>query len=158
MSWAIQGAVGLFLSIPIVRYVLHPVFEGAASTDNWIDAGAMSDVPVGEPQKKILSITERDGWAERIAEKAVWVLRNPDDNLTIYTAVCPHLGCTINWKTESKNFNCACHQSYFDLAGKLTSGPSPRAMDTLEHKVEGGVLYVKYLDFKQGTPNKELLS
>jgi len=88
----------------------------------------------------------------------VWVLRNPDDSVSVYTAVCPHLGCTVNWKTESKNFNCACHQNSFDLAGKLLSGPAVRPMDTLDYKVEAGLLYVKYQSFKTGIPTKEVLS
>ena len=124
----------------------------------WSDAGVLSDMPVGEPQRKILAITERDGWTQRIVDRAVWVLRKPDDTLAVFTAVCPHLGCTINWKTESKNFGCACHDSHFDLAGRMLSGPSARPMDTLEYKVEDGLLYVKYQNFKQLLPAKEVLS
>lgn len=153
-----QAGIGLFLTIPIVRYVLHPALQTGATEERWTEAGALVDVPVGEPQRKVLSIRERDGWSERFVEKAVWVLRNPDDTVTVFTAVCPHLGCTINWKNELKNFNCACHQSYFDMAGKLLSGPSARTMDTLEYKIEGGLLYLKYQNFKQLLPTKEVLS
>lgn len=124
----------------------------------WSEAGALSDVPVGEPQRKILTMTEHDGWSQNVVQKSVWVLRNPDDTVAVFTAVCPHLGCTINWKTDSKIFNCACHQSYFDLSGKLLSGPAPRPMDTLEYKVESGSLFVKYQNFKPAMPRKEVFS
>jgi len=154
----LQAGIGLFLMIPAVRYVLHPALGSGATNEMWSDAGALSDVAVGEPQRKMLSITERDGWSQRVVEKTVWVIRNPDDTVRVFTAVCPHLGCTINWKTQSKNFNCACHESYFDLAGRPLSGPSPRPMDTLEYKVEGGLLYVKHQNFKQAVPAKEVLS
>lgn len=154
----IQAGIGLFLGIPIVRYVLYPAIHGRATGETWTAAGSLVDIPIGEPQRKILSIRESDGWSERVVEKAVWVLRNPDDSVAVFTAVCPHLGCTINWKNESKNFNCACHQSYFDMAWKLLSGPSARPMDRLEYKIEGILLYVKYQNFRQLLPTKEVLS
>lgn len=122
----------------------------------WSEAGVLSDVPVGEPQQKKLTLTERDGWSQNVVEKTVWILRNPDDTVVIFTAVCPHLGCTINWATASKNFKCGCHNSYFDLSGKILSGPAPRTMDTLEYKVEGGLLFVKYQNFKPAMSKKEV--
>jgi len=42
------------------------------------------------------------------------------------SAVCTHLGCTVN-RTD-KGFHCPCHGSVFDEAGNVTGGPAPRPL------------------------------
>ena len=39
------------------------------------------------------------------------------------SAVCTHLGCTVNLTREG--FHCPCHGSVFDSSGKVVSGPAP---------------------------------
>jgi cytochrome b6-f complex iron-sulfur subunit len=42
------------------------------------------------------------------------------------SAVCTHLGCTVN-RTE-KGYHCPCHGSLFDDQGKVESGPAPHPL------------------------------
>lgn len=39
------------------------------------------------------------------------------------TAICTHLGCTIN--AVETGYKCPCHGSTYDLDGKNTGGPAP---------------------------------
>ncbi len=39
------------------------------------------------------------------------------------SAVCTHLGCTVN--LAGKGFHCPCHGSVFDQNGNVLSGPAP---------------------------------
>ncbi len=39
------------------------------------------------------------------------------------TAICTHLGCTVN--AVETGFKCPCHGSTYDLDGKNTGGPAP---------------------------------
>lgn len=39
------------------------------------------------------------------------------------TAVCTHLGCTVN--AVETGYSCPCHGSTYDLEGKNTGGPAP---------------------------------
>lgn len=39
------------------------------------------------------------------------------------SAVCTHLGCTVNLAGEG--FHCPCHGSVFDGSGAVVSGPAP---------------------------------
>ena len=39
------------------------------------------------------------------------------------TAVCTHLGCTVN--AVETGYACPCHGSTYDLVGKNTGGPAP---------------------------------
>ncbi len=43
-------------------------------------------------------------------------------------AVCTHLGCIANWKTEEGMIACPCHGSRFDREGNVVAGPAPRPL------------------------------
>ena len=51
---------------------------------------------------------------------------------------CPHLGCTIPWRSDfpfegvSGWFRCPCHGSTYTSGGIRVFGPAPRPMDTME--------------------------
>jgi cytochrome b6-f complex iron-sulfur subunit len=44
----------------------------------------------------------------------------------VQTAVCTHLGCTVNG--VETGYACPCHGSTYDLEGKNTGGPAPRPL------------------------------
>jgi rieske iron-sulfur protein len=60
-----------------------------------------------------------------------------------YSAVCPHLGCTVATMLEGALY-CPCHNSKFDPAtgAKIIAGPSPRPLAVLPLKLEGTNLAV----------------
>ena len=37
---------------------------------------------------------------------------------------CPHAGCNVNYNKDSNEFVCPCHQSKFNLQGKVLQGPA----------------------------------
>ncbi len=41
----------------------------------------------------------------------------------VQTAVCTHLGCTVN--AVETGYQCPCHGSTYDLVGRNTGGPAP---------------------------------
>lgn len=48
----------------------------------------------------------------------------------VISAVCTHLGCTV--KKVGEGFNCPCHGSKFDPAGRVLTGPAPRPLEWFE--------------------------
>lgn len=44
----------------------------------------------------------------------------------VQTAVCTHLGCTVNM--VDTGYSCPCHGSTYDRIGRNTGGPAPRPL------------------------------
>ncbi|HEX3600214.1 MAG TPA: FAD-dependent oxidoreductase [Lacipirellulaceae bacterium] len=50
------------------------------------------------------------------------------------SAVCPHLGCIVQWNSAEKSWDCPCHGSRFDKLGKVTNGPANIDLQPIDHK------------------------
>src|ERR1700747_3550388 len=144
-----SAAVGAILSVPLVRFTLHPVL--ARTTEkSWADVGKVDELQdLESPIKKLVTIEQRDGWRKTIAEKPVYVSKDAKGKLIVLSAVCTHLGCTVPWVKKEKRFVCPCHLGTFSADGQLLAGPPPRAMDRLEIKIEDGILKTQYQFFRQ---------
>lgn len=56
--------------------------------------------------------------------KRIAVYRDYDNSLKAFSAVCPHLGCIVNWNADEKSFDCPCHGSRFSTDGSVINGPA----------------------------------
>jgi glycine/D-amino acid oxidase-like deaminating enzyme/nitrite reductase/ring-hydroxylating ferredoxin subunit len=52
------------------------------------------------------------------------VYRDENNALHAFTAVCPHMGCIVQWNADEKSFDCPCHGSRFTCNGEVTNGPA----------------------------------
>ncbi len=57
----------------------------------------------------------------------LFVVRAEDD-FHVVSAVCSHLGCTVQWKQDKGEFACPCHGSRFRADGSNFAGPAPRPL------------------------------
>ncbi len=107
--------------------------------------------------KRFITIERRDGWQRAVSEKSVYVTKETEGRLRVLSSVCPHLGCTIAWNETKDEFMCPCHGGVFAADGSRVAGPPPRAMDSLESKIQDGRLMVRYQYFRQLVPTKEVI-
>ena len=152
------AAVSAFLAIPLVRFVTYPLRKGATKT-TWSDLGPVQDfASLTTPVAKTITLERRDAWQTTSSQTAVYVLPSKAGQYRILSPICPHLGCSVRWVDDQNKFVCPCHSGSFTADGERIAGPPPRSMDSLESKVEGGVLKVRYQYFRQLVPNKEVMA
>jgi cytochrome b6-f complex iron-sulfur subunit len=61
-------------------------------------------------------------------EQKVYIVRAKEGYFFALSAVCTHLGCITNWKSEEGIIACPCHGSKFNNEGKKLTGPAPRSL------------------------------
>lgn len=59
------------------------------------------------------------------------------------SAVCTHLGCTVQYRNDTHQIWCACHNGLYDLTGRNISGPPPRPLEEFEVHVRGVEVVVR---------------
>lgn len=149
--------VGAVLSVPLVRFALHPTLKRTTETA-WSDLGPVDEfASITAPVGRTISIEQRDGWRRMVSEKSVYVVKGADEKPRVLSAVCPHLGCTVGWNEAKNQFISPCHNGVFTPDGTLISGPPRRGMDELESKIEDGRLKVRFQYFRQFVATKEVI-
>ena len=150
-EWVIRasaGFIGLGLAIPLVGYVISPALKRRRQP--WVDVAAVDELPTGVPSQLEYVATVQDGYHETKTEKAVWAVKQPDAQVTVFAPMCTHLGCGYHWDGTAQQFKCPCHGSVFDISGRVVAGPAPRPLDALPSKMDNGRLLVMFKEYKSG--------
>lgn len=153
---AASGAIYAGALIVPAAKMLAPSSSDGAGKARWIRVGRLADVKPDEPRRVVVIADERDGYTLTKDQLlgSLWLQRK-GDQVTALSAVCPHLGCSIDLNGDKQSYFCPCHVSKFSLGGDAVSGPSPRAMDALDARVVDGFVEVDFRRFRQGIPTKE---
>lgn len=152
MSAFIAGLIALTMSIPLVGYIVSPALR--RKEREWAEVGPAGDLAPLEPKELSYVVALQDGWLKTTAVKSVWAVLEPDESVTVFSPLCPHLGCGYHWEAADQTFQCPCHNSVFDRHGRVLAGPAPRPLDRLPAKVEDGRLWVIDKEFKAGVPQQ----
>jgi menaquinol-cytochrome c reductase iron-sulfur subunit len=149
--------VSALLSVPLIRFALFPLLRRTTELKK-SPLGAVNEFSsLSEPVMRKIQIEQLGGWRKSVTEKAVYITKDGAGKLCVLTSVCPHLGCTVPWNKDKKQFICPCHGGTFNRDGSRVSGPSLRGMDALESSVEDGQLLVRFNFFRQLVAYKEIV-
>jgi menaquinol-cytochrome c reductase iron-sulfur subunit len=145
-------AIGAATVGPAIAFALAPV-AGRSGGARWVKTLPLDQLKEGEPRRVAIVDDRRDAWTiERHVELgSVWLVRRGSE-VVAYSAVCPHLGCSVN--VSNDGFSCPCHTSAFDRGGRRTSGPSPRDLDPLATRIENGFVVVDFRRFRIGVADR----
>ena len=79
-----------------------------------------------------------------IKDAKIAVVRDPKNpkNLLAVNSSCTHNGCTVNWKTATKEYVCPCHDAKFAADGAVRQGPASRPLPRLAAKIDQGNVLV----------------
>lgn len=117
----VSTAVAIFY--PLWRYLIPPA-SGEAPTTSVVAAKAADVAP-------------NSGMLFKFGTKPALLVRGPDGTLAAFNAVCTHLDCTVQYRADTSQIWCACHNGVYDLGGNVVSGPPPRPLERLSVNLRG---------------------
>ena len=139
-----NGAVGVLLGVPIVRFLLSPVARATQGQYRaWLSLGRVEEYPAGQTRLATYRnpvVTPSDGVTANVA---CWVRRVDRDRFQVFAVNCAHLGCPVRWFPQSGLFMCPCHGGAYYADGARASGPPERGLFEYSHKVERGELLIE---------------
>ena len=150
-----SGLIGLALGIPFVAAILGSARR--AGKLSFSDVGALDALPVGQPVDLTFAALTTDAFIRRESMHHIWAVRTSASAATVFSPICPHLGCSYDWDPRTARFMCPCHGSVYTLDGRVVAGPAPRPLDTLPVEIREGRLFVAWEQFKPGIPQKVII-
>jgi Rieske Fe-S protein len=113
---------------PITRFMIPPrIVESTASS---VVAATVAELKPNE------------GKIFKFGSKPGLLIQTPAGEYRAFSAVCTHLDCTVQYRSEEKLIWCACHNGRYDLTGKNISGPPPRPLEEFKVNVRGEEIVV----------------
>ncbi len=117
-------------------------------------AGLVDSLPAGTPVLLSFTVYPTDGLPRHTEVHGAWAVRRSATEVAVYSPLCPHRGCRIDWNPRARRFECPCDGSAFGPDGKLLRGPSLRGLDTLPVRIDSGELFVQWKRFQAGIARK----
>ena len=127
------GGIAAFLGLivyPVLRFLEPPKLPEAG----------VSSVLVG----KASELGPNQGKLFKFGRKPGLLIRTPEGEFRAFIAVCTHLDCTVQYRSDMQIIWCACHNGRYDLNGINVAGPPPRPLTPLEVHLKGDDLYVSH--------------
>lgn len=175
---AMGGVIGLSLAIPLVTSLVP---APGASNDQWSpltpqEFDALKKATDKVPLKVTFNLHETNGYfGASDSEQFVWAVRATDEEMrkarpelfegpfklpypvvnmgfTVFSPLCPHLGCRYTYNTGQKKFLCPCHGSVYSALGVHEAGPALRGLDPLPLRDYQGKVQVSWILYAANTP------
>ena len=113
------------LGYPIYQYLASPA-EMAANES------AVSEITL----KAAHTIEPGSALMFMFGSSPALLIHAADGSWAAFSAVCTHLGCTVQFQAEQNRIHCACHGGIYDpRTGKNIGGPPPRPLTSYKVSV-----------------------
>ena len=126
LRWLLGGgftASVLSFLYPAVKFMNPPTVPEAST--NEVSAG------------KVQSLKPNSGKIVKFGSRPALLIRVSDTEWRAYSAICTHLNCTVQFQDSIRQIWCACHNGFYDLNGKVVSGPPPRPLEEYAVHIRG---------------------
>jgi len=141
LSW------GAMTTIPLLQYLTPPASEDAGQEVKSISLG------------KLDSIAKGQGKNFQFGRKPAIIVRDDAGELHAFSAICTHLGCTVQFTPDKPNIWCACHGGQYDAkSGKNIAGPPPKPLMPLKAEVVNGEIIISKESAQKAAFMKETTS
>ena len=143
MDTAPQAARGPFDRRAFLDSLLAVGFVSTAAAIAYPVAWYLVPPASGEPDTasavaaKAAELRPNSGKVFKFGSRPGIVVRTGDGEVRAFSAVCTHLDCTVQFKADTSQLWCACHNGTYDLGGNVVSGPPPRGLERFVVNVRG---------------------
>jgi cytochrome b6-f complex iron-sulfur subunit len=108
---------------PILRFMSPP--QIVESAENSVVAAKLSEVP------------PNSGKIFKFGNKPGILVHTTAGEFKAFSAVCTHLECIVQYKEDTKQIWCACHNGQYNLSGQNIGGPPPRPLEEFKVNTRG---------------------
>jgi len=143
--------------VAAVAYVFTPLLKKKnknSADDGFRMVGTAANLKAGgAPQFFQVMGVKKDAWTTYPSTSlgAVYIRKEEDGTLTCLNARCTHLGCTVQYQPQHKDFLCPCHASSFNLEGARSNEIPPRNLDPLDVEIRNNdEVWVKFQNYRAG--------
>ena len=126
LRWLLGGgftASVLSFLYPAVKFMNPPTVPEAST--NEVSAGKVQD------------LKPNSGKIVKFGSRPALLIRVSETEWRAYSAICTHLNCTVQFQDSTRQIWCACHNGFYDLNGKVVSGPPPRPLEEYAVHIRG---------------------
>lgn len=126
LRWLLGGG----FTASVVSF-LYPAFR-------FMNPPAVPEAVVNEAAAgKAQDFKPNSGKVVKFGSRPVLLVRVSEAEWRAFSATCTHLNCTVQYREDSRQIWCACHNGYYDLNGRVVSGPPPRPLEEYAVHVRG---------------------
>jgi len=130
------GALGAcyvgVLGYPVYRYLATPAQRAA-------DLASITEISLKDADK----LEPGTALMFRFGTRPAMLIHQQDGTWTALSAVCTHLGCTVQYQADQDRIFCACHSGVYDAkTGTPVSGPPPKGLEQYSVEVKDGEVIV----------------
>ncbi|MSR40596.1 MAG: (2Fe-2S)-binding protein [Phycisphaerales bacterium] len=131
---------GVLVAAPIIGAAVAPGI--LPEKDQWISLGAVTN---WVPDTTVLIKFSNPGGAPDdgiTRENACYVRCMEAGKFQVFAVNCAHLGCPVEWFSQSRLFMCPCHGGVYYEDGSRASGPPPRGLFEFAWRIQDGMLEI----------------
>jgi cytochrome b6-f complex iron-sulfur subunit len=126
LRWLLGGG----FAASVVSF-LYPAIRFMNPPD--VPEASVNEVAAG----KVQDLKPNSGKIVKFGSRPALLVRVGDTEWRAFSAICTHLNCTVQFQEPNRQIWCACHNGYYDLSGKVVSGPPPAPLEEYAVRVRG---------------------
>jgi len=119
LNWFLGTSAGAFIvsvTYPLSRYLIPPEIEESTASTVTLSI-------------KPNDVKTNSGQIFRFGSQPAILVKDTNGELKAFSAVCTHLACIVQYRSDISQIWCACHNGHFDLNGRNVEGPPPKPLE-----------------------------
>jgi cytochrome b6-f complex iron-sulfur subunit len=131
LDYSIATCFGLggLTAVSMLLAYLWPTASGEKSQEEKMEVGTVDEFDANS--SKLV----------KFKNKPVLIIKT-SAGFSAMSAICSHLGCIVKWDQAKNAVACPCHAAFFDIKGKVLSGPPSSPLMIVPATVVDGIVYI----------------